>query len=46
MATDAAAKAFVLHFSVRVAIWFPRLLPRNVIVSAAASATGNMRLAS
>jgi len=38
--------AYPGRFSVRVAIWFPRLLPRNVVVSAAASATGKMGLAS
>jgi short-subunit dehydrogenase len=38
--------AYPGRFSVRVAIWLPRLLPRNVMVSAAASATGKMGLAS
>jgi short-subunit dehydrogenase len=38
--------AYPGRFSVRVAIWLPRLLPRNVVVSAAASATGKMGLAS
>jgi uncharacterized protein len=38
--------AYPGRFSVRVAIWLPRLLPRNVIVSVAASATGKMGLAS
>lgn len=37
--------AYPGRFSVRVAIWLPRLLPRNVMVSAAASATGKMGLA-
>ena len=34
--------AYPGRFGVRVAIWLPRLLPRNVVVSAAASATGKM----
>ena len=38
--------AYPGRFSVRVAIWLPRLLPRNVVVSAAASATGKMGPAS
>jgi uncharacterized protein len=33
------------RFSVRLATWFPRLLPRGVVVRAAASATGKMGLA-
>ena len=37
--------AYPGRFSVRVATWLPRLLPRNVMVSAAASATGKMGLA-
>ena len=37
--------AYPGRFSVHVAIWLPRLLPRNVVVSAAASATGKMGLA-
>ena len=37
--------AYPGRFSVRVAIWLPRLLPRNVMVSAAASATDKMGLA-
>ena len=37
--------AYPGRFTVRVAIWLPRLLPRNVMVSAAASATGKMGLA-
>ena len=38
--------AYPGRFSVRVATWLPRLLPRSVVVSAAASATGKMGLAS
>jgi short-subunit dehydrogenase len=38
--------AYPGRFSVRVATWLPRLLPRHVVVSAAASATGKMGLAS
>ena len=38
--------AYPGRFSVRVAIWLPRLLSRNVMVSAAASATRKMGLAS
>jgi uncharacterized protein len=37
--------AYPGRFSVRVATWFPRLVPRRVVVSAAASATGKMGLA-
>ncbi len=37
--------AYPGRFSVRVAIWLARLLPRNVMVSAAASATDKMGLA-
>jgi short-subunit dehydrogenase len=36
--------AYPGRFSVRVAIWLPRLLPRNVLVRAAASAMGKMGL--
>jgi short-subunit dehydrogenase len=38
--------AYPGRFSVRVATWLPRLLPRSVVVSAAASATRKMGLAS
>jgi len=38
--------AYPGRFSVRVATWLPRLLPRSVMVSAAASAIGKMGLAS
>jgi uncharacterized protein len=38
--------AYPGRFGVRVATWLPRLLPRDVVVSAAASATGKMGLAS
>jgi uncharacterized protein len=38
--------AYPGRFSVRVATWLPRLLPRSVVVSAAASVTGKMGLAS
>ncbi len=38
--------AYPGRFSVRVAMWLPRLLPRRVVVSAAASASGKMGLAS
>ena len=38
--------AYPGRFSVRVATWLPRLLPRSVVVSVAASATGKMGLAS
>jgi short-subunit dehydrogenase len=38
--------AYPGRFSVRAATWLPRLLPRSVVVSAAASATGKMGLAS
>lgn len=38
--------AYPGRFSVRVATWLPRLLPRGVVVRAAASATGKMGLAS
>jgi short-subunit dehydrogenase len=38
--------AYPGRFSVRVATLLPRLLPRSVVVSAAASATGKMGLAS
>ena len=38
--------AYPGRFSVRVAIWLPRLIPRSLAVSAAASATGEMGLAS
>jgi short-subunit dehydrogenase len=38
--------AYPGRFSVRVATWLPRLLPRDVMVSAAASATGKMGLTS
>jgi uncharacterized protein len=38
--------AYPGRFSVRFAMWLPRLLPRSVIVSAAASATARMGLAS
>ena len=38
--------AYPGRFSVRLAIWLPRLLPRHVVVSAAASATQKMGLAS
>ena len=34
------------EFNVRVATWLPRVLPRSIVVSAAASATGKMGLAS
>ncbi|HEY0802440.1 MAG TPA: SDR family oxidoreductase [Steroidobacteraceae bacterium] len=37
--------AYPGRFSVRAATWLPRLLPRNVVVSAAALATANMGLA-
>jgi short-subunit dehydrogenase len=38
--------AYPGRFSVRVATWLPRLLPRSVMVRAAAAATGKMGLAS
>jgi uncharacterized protein len=38
--------AYPGRFSVRAATWLPRLLPRSVVVNAAASATGKMGLAS
>jgi uncharacterized protein len=38
--------AYPGRFSVRVSTWLPRLFPRSVVVSAAASATGKMGLAS
>jgi hypothetical protein len=38
--------AYPGRFSVRVASWLPRLLPRSVVVSAAAAATRKMGLAS
>jgi hypothetical protein len=38
--------AYPGRFSVRLATWLPRLLPRDIVVSAAASATGKMGLAS
>src|SRR6202035_4767229 len=38
--------AYPGRFSGRVATWLPRLLPRSVVVSVAASATGKMGLAS
>jgi short-subunit dehydrogenase len=38
--------AYPGRFSVRVATWLPRLLPRNAVVSAAAAATRKMGLPS
>jgi uncharacterized protein len=37
--------AYPGRFSVRLATWFPRFLPRSVVIRAAASATGKMGLA-
>jgi short-subunit dehydrogenase len=39
------AVAYPGRFSVRAATWLPRLLPRRLVVSAAAAATGDMGLA-